>query len=119
MKKAILVLIMLLCIATSAFAVTSKDLTGKTWIFSMEVLDDGTIIDNDTIMIEDRLNKTEFAAALKSITVGTPISYEKVSIYRLKLYPGKPDSTVIVYFDDAGYSLYGYIMPTKITSTDE
>jgi hypothetical protein len=58
-------------------------------------------------------------AALKAVTVSL-ISYEKVSVYRLKLDPsGKtPDSLLTIYFDAAGYSLYGYQMPLKITNLD-
>ncbi len=125
MKKAALTLIMLCCAVcftvSTAYAVTSKDLTGKTWIFVMQVWEDGTIMDVDTLMFDARFNKTELAAALKSVTVGTPISYEKVTVYRLKTDPtGKtPDSLLTMYFDSAGYSLYGYQMPVKITDSSE
>jgi hypothetical protein len=122
-RTSALTLIMLCCAVcfavTSAYAITSKDLTGKTWIFIMQVWDDGTIIDTDTLNFNARWSKSELTAALKAVTVSL-ISYEKVSVYRLKLDPsGKtPDSLLTIYFDAAGYSLYGYQMPLKITNLD-
>ena len=124
-RTSALTLIMLCCAVcftvSTAYAITSKDLTGKTWIFVMQVWDDGTIMDIDTLNFEGRWNKTELAALLKPSTIGTPISYEKVTVYRLRTDPtGKtPDSLLTMYFDAAGYSLYGYQMPVKITDSSE
>ena len=98
-------------------AITNKDITGKTWLFFMDVAADGTMTDNGTTVFDQRWNKTELKELLKASTVGTPISYANISTFRIKVDP--EDWTMIMYFDSAGYSLYGYVMPTKISPEEK
>lgn len=108
--------IALICVclsASSASALTNKDMTGKTWLFFMDVAADGMVTDNSTMMFDQRWTKTELKDLLKTSTVGTPISYANTSTFRIKIDP--EDWTMIMYFDSAGYSIYGYVMPNKIS----
>ena len=99
--------------ASSASALTGRDLEGKTWLFFLDVASDGIITDTNTMMFDQRWTKTELKELLKTSTVGTPISYSNITTFRLKLDP--EDWTMIMYFDSAGKSLYGYVMPNKIS----
>lgn len=115
--------IILACFAVMAFsaspasALTGRDLSGKTWLFFMSVNADGTMIDNGTMVFDQQWSKTELKELLKQSTVGSPISYANITTFRLNLDP--EDWTMIMYFDSAGKSLYGYVMPTKISPEEE
>ncbi len=100
-----------------ASALTGRDLSGKTWLFFMDVAADGTMSDNGTMVFDQRWTKTELKELLKALTVGSPISYANITTIRVKVDP--EDWTMIMYFDSAGYSLYGYVMPTKISPEEE
>ena len=99
--------------ATQAFAITSGDLSGRMWIFDMQVSSDGEMIDTgNTTMFNNVFTKTEVKDMLKSITK-TMISYDNFSIFRLT-----DDSLYVFYFDSHGFSLYGYKLPTKISPVE-
>jgi hypothetical protein len=125
MKKAILTMFVTMfavLTATQAFALTSKDLDSKMWVFSIVANSDGTLIDNNTFMLNARFSKSELKTALTAIDPETGkasatqiVSFGSISIYR---FAGS-DMLLHCIFDSAGISKYCYILPKQIEQEQE
>jgi hypothetical protein len=120
MKRFSLAIIML-CIASSAFAMSSKDTAGKTYVFVMVSNSDGTMSDTDTIVFDATFTKTELKVALTAENPATKkpnatqiVSFDDISIYRLAT-----NEILHCLFDSNGMSRYCYLLPQWIEPEPE